>query len=1258
MERPVALKVIKKALTDDPGVVERFRREVKAAARLSHPNIVHAYDAEQAGDTHFLVMEYVEGTDLGKRVKERGPLPVREACDYVRQAALGLEHARERGLVHRDVKPQNLMLTPQGVIKILDFGLAQLASAAAGSLTGLGTLMGTPDYIAPEQARDARSADIRADVYSLGCTLYHLLAGRPPFGEGLPLERVVAHLERPPRPLAEVRRELPSGLVAVVERMMAKDPARRYQTPGAVAEALAPFAGLAPPPLPRRRRNLRRWLAAAVLLLAVLGGLGWWFGDAAVRFARDEGELVLEADDRDLDVTIRAGGGAAINFPLERHSQNALRLFPGDYEIEARDRDGRRFGPTSVHLRRGGREVVSAARDLGAAEANEVTITEEGGAFQVRAAKYEATVEADGCVTSLRLGGVEFLAPGVDLSRGGYFFDLVENQVLALPAVGKAAWNAILARGRGTDACYEFGADSLAWTLTNRTDHAVFFYVVLSTKVTAVRSGAGRWARTPAERDWTETTWFAGPERLGIAGSTRIWGPWVQGHQVWEARLEPGQTRTVTLTVGTTTAAEAARAAEVSRRPEPAVPADREPPSVALVTRPPPLKEVRGWTLETRGVRARVEAIAYSPDGSRLATAGHDGAVRLWEPDTGRLVRILVGHRGNIRSLAWSPDSKTLASASWDGTVSLWEADTGRVRHTLKGHTGGVNAVAWAPKSAVLATAGNDHSVRLWDAASGRLRETLSGHRWGVWALAWSPDGQTLASGSVDGMLHLWTAPWTGQAPRSWDVAPAAASHPEEGAPGGIFYLAFSPDGKTLASGSRDQKVRLWGVAGPRLVQTVRGASVAWSADGKTLATGGMTNVVRLWDAASGVLQRTLERHTDHTFAVAFSPDGKELATGGGDCRVLLWQPDTGQVTRALPGGTGRMDRADWSPDGKTLAAGVFSPSRVHFWELGTGRLTGPLAKAFWAVWSPDGQGFGSHCPDGRTRLFRADNLRQPPVVLQGPTPATWELTWSPDGQTVATAGEDRTVRLWQASTGKLLKTLTGHIDKVDGLAWSPDGRLLASAGADFTTRIWDVAAGRRLYALQGAEAAARGPSLAWSPDGQTLAIGNLWGRLTLWDVRTGTLIDSSRKHQGRVSVAWSADGDTLLSAGEDSVVRFWDARDGALRRVVPGAGGFGAFSPDRRFLASPLANTIRVWEIDNGRLRGTLVPLEGAEAMVVSPDGHFDGPPGALRQLLYVVETDRGQDLITPEQFAKKYGWKNDKGRVRLDLRAPAARP
>lgn len=250
MERKVALKVVNRDLFRKTEAVNRFHREVKTAAQLSHPNIVASHDADQAGDYHFLVMEFVDGVDLAEIVRERGPLPVAEACDFIRQAALGLQHAHELGMVHRDIKPHNLMVTADGTVKILDFGLASLAPAADltsdfaevhSDLTAAGAIMGTPDFISPEQAHDARRVDIRSDIYSLGATFYYLLSGRAPFCEGSVMHKLKSHEQDDPAPLNSVRDDVPKELAAIVSKMMAKDPAERYLTPSEVAKALEAF---------------------------------------------------------------------------------------------------------------------------------------------------------------------------------------------------------------------------------------------------------------------------------------------------------------------------------------------------------------------------------------------------------------------------------------------------------------------------------------------------------------------------------------------------------------------------------------------------------------------------------------------------------------------------------------------------------------------------------------------------------------------------------------------------------------------------------------------------------------------------------------------------------------------------------------------------------------------------------------------------------------------------------------------------------
>ena len=245
LERTVVLKVIRPDVLSKPEQVQRFLREAKLAASLTHPNIVTVYEAEQAGETYFLVMEYLAGTDLLRLVQKLGPLPVAEACEWVRQAAAGLQYIHERGLVHRDIKPSNLFLVGDQQVKILDLGLAVLRTEdkRGSGLTEQGQILGTIDYMAPEQWEDSRAVDIRADIYSLGCSFYHLLAGKPPFDSeehSSLMKQMWAHALAPVPPLRERRPDVPEHLTAVLDRMLAKKPADRFGTPAEVAAALAP----------------------------------------------------------------------------------------------------------------------------------------------------------------------------------------------------------------------------------------------------------------------------------------------------------------------------------------------------------------------------------------------------------------------------------------------------------------------------------------------------------------------------------------------------------------------------------------------------------------------------------------------------------------------------------------------------------------------------------------------------------------------------------------------------------------------------------------------------------------------------------------------------------------------------------------------------------------------------------------------------------------------------------------------------------
>jgi serine/threonine protein kinase len=386
MDREEVLKVMSKSMMERAGAASRFEREIRSVGKLNHPNIVTTYAAQQVGDTVILSMENA-GEDLAKHVDRRGPLPVPRACYFIHQAALGLQYAHEKNLVHRDIKPSNLMALQTGSkwqVKVLDFGLAKSRTEAPDASdtdhqTKTGQALGTPSYMAPEQIRDAKNVDIRADIYALGCTLYFLLTGRPPFVEDNIMSLIFAHGEKVPQPTNELRPDVPGALAELIAKMLAKDPKDRPQTPAEVAKALVPFikpgakpsetvttasqaetdvASRTQPFVAVQRPPRKRWPAVALgLALLALGAVA--VGSLFIKTER--GTIVL--DDLPADAVVTIDGGVATV------SRN------GDKATIAIDRDG-----TYAVVVRSGTEVM----------AKDVTVKIGGEPVRVRYEKPDA----------------------------------------------------------------------------------------------------------------------------------------------------------------------------------------------------------------------------------------------------------------------------------------------------------------------------------------------------------------------------------------------------------------------------------------------------------------------------------------------------------------------------------------------------------------------------------------------------------------------------------------------------------------------------------------------------------------------------------------------------------------------------------------------------------------------------------------------------------------------------------------------------
>lgn len=364
LHKIVALKIFPAEWIKDGTRLARFEREIRAMGQLAHPNLVTAADARSVDSWRLVVMEWIDGIDLQAALQNHGPLPIDLACEAIRQAAVGLQYAHDHGLIHRDIKPSNLMLTRSGSVKVIDMGLALAREETAAQVTHQGALLGTMHYCAPEQLRDASTVNNRADVYSLGCALYHLLAGKPPFANRKTFaELVQAHLNEPFPNVKEIRSDVPDALAKTIDRMTAKDPRARFESTAEVAQALEPFARGAnlsqllapkPQPLPARRSDptmtpittepvrpveyqprsgssKRAWIAVAAILLVIA------LVSAAVVFLRRGDPVIVlmdttaaggvyEEDVRNRDGATNAEDLAKVLQPLAPHGLSQFSL--------------------------------------------------------------------------------------------------------------------------------------------------------------------------------------------------------------------------------------------------------------------------------------------------------------------------------------------------------------------------------------------------------------------------------------------------------------------------------------------------------------------------------------------------------------------------------------------------------------------------------------------------------------------------------------------------------------------------------------------------------------------------------------------------------------------------------------------------------------------------------------------------------------------------------------------------------------------
>ncbi len=531
---------------------------------------------------------------------------------------------------------------------------------------------------------------------------------------------------------------------------------------------------------------------------------------------------------------------------------------------------------------------------------------------------------------------------------------------------------------------------------------------------------------------------------------------------------------------------------------------------------------------------------------------------------------------------------------------------------TLAGTFDAIVAVATSLNGTFWAAGSRRGEVWVWEAASQTLHRAWQAHTDNIYALAFSPDGRTLASGSWDGAIKLWDMEGGALLWKNWSTD-------------SIERLAFAPDGRTLASGGDDATVRLWDAKLGTHLQTLTGHSgpvyaLAWSPDGSLLASGGFDMQIRLWEMQEvqpETSARMLTGHTDWVLALAFAPDGRTLASGSFDRTVNLWDMDSRRVRETLTGHTNLVHATAWSPDGRLVASCGFDKT-IWIWDVERRSyrtaLHGHTAAVFAIAFTPDSRSLLSGSDDATLRVWDMES-GQCVHIMQSYAVLLYEIAWSHDGSRLASAGSDRLVIIWDMAARMPPRVLHGHPWFVFGVAWSPDDRLLASSGWDDTVRIWDASTGSIVLTL-------RDPdrfetffySIAWSPDGKFLASGSYQQGVQVWEVTTGKCrwVGQTDTPARIRKVAWSPDGTRLASCGDDGSVCLWQTSDGTLLAKLQKHRGLAAsvaWSPDGTRLASGGGSSSRgelfIWEARSGECLYTLSePNAVVQALAWSPSG------------------------------------------------------
>ncbi len=960
LKRIVALKLILRSGADS-GESKRFFQEIMVMAQLEHPNIVRLFEMGESPVMYF-TMEYIEGEDFSSFIKNKST-NYKKLSHIFLSAINGISEIHRNNILHRDIKPSNILVTPSGEAKIMDFGLAKCTNAET-QLSQTGDILGTVAYISPEQAHGT-SVDVRADIYSLGATLYEALTSRPPFQGQSHYNILYQVYSVDPVAPRRLKPDIPWELEAICLKCLEKSPAKRYSSAKQMAKDLRNFIENRPilAKSPSKVSFVLKWIQrnrlisfiTTVSALSIMTLLFAFISQQEDKIRKEQQiNLItkrnLEKEKKAKEKEKKAKEKIELahaeiakqqKIALEKNSQLRQALYRSKIRLA---QQYEKSSPKKVKL-----FLASCPPDLrnwewgwiyhkASDEISNWPLIQGNQRDQPRYATFHPDGKRLACCYSqhfvlwnLRTGEEEFrLRCETTLEycafhpNGRFFLVSGWNGFLALyDLVEKREIRRYQGHKNKVKSC-TFSPDGKIF-LSQENKGMILWDFITGKKLLAIpsRSDINRVAFSPdgnliaIAQDNTMLSIFnsqTGERRKVLAGhagtvTSCVFSP--------RGDLLLSSSEDLSLRLWEVKTGKEIRAFE--GHTDYVTGCDFSPDGKTIISSSFD-GFIKKWDTHTgkelwswRGHEHKVASCQFSPSGKLLVSVSvkNRGSIKVWSNQLPEKPLVLQGHHRKITSCAIDPQNKRIVSGSYDTTAKTWDLKNGQVENTLFGHRfTAVSSCAFSPDGQTIATGGYDFTLRLWDSETGKQKAILEEHQGKVTSCVFSPDGKKMASTSEDKTFKIWDV----------EKRKCLVTHRDEKR----FSCAFSPDGKTLIVTQRNL-FEIWDVefkVARRQVITDQKDVInycTFSPDGKIFATCGSDHTIRLWTSKNGKPVATLKGHSDHVYFCSFSPNGKRLVSGGRDKTLLIWDMESKQLILELGGHKGSISACFFTLDGRKI---------------------------------------------------------------------------------------------------------------------------------------------------------------------------------------------------------------------------------------------------------------------------------------------------------------------------------------------------